>query len=413
MNKGGGSMKKFLNIYGSRLGRVVLFGLILLVPSQALAGKNAFKFFEDMEIHGFVSSSYSYNFNKPMSQTNCGNAALLSGCARIFDQDDNSFKLDNTELVFLKETPDVGDIGFRFDLTFGFSIPEGAQRARSSATAAVPANGNPIATPDDDFDLQQAYVSWKAPIGKGLQLDLGKFITHVGAEVFDGYDGWNMNFSRTFVFGWGIPFNHTGLRATYEFTDQLSVMGMIANNWEEAGVSDNNSDKTFGLQVGYSPTEKIGVLLNWAGGNQGTTGGTTPSINSNFRNIYDIVVDIALTGKLSLQLNADLGTEQNGTAVGGTAKWWGFASIVRYDFNKWFSMNVRGAHFNDDDGFRLGAVGNKLWEVTLTPEFRISENMVVRFEYRHDQSNLGVFENSRGVGTSHQDTVAMNALVHF
>ena len=76
-------------------------------------------------------------------------------------------------------------------------------------------------------------------------------------------------------------------------------------------------------------------------------------------------------------------------------------------------MNVRGAHFNDDDGFRLGAVGNKLWEVTLTPEFRISENMVVRFEYRHDQSNLGVFENSRGVGTSHQDTVAMNALVHF
>ena len=102
-------MKKFLNNYGLRLGRVVLFGLILLVPSQVLAGKNAFKFFEDMEIHGFVSSSYSYNFNKPLSQTNCG-IAPLAGCARIFDQDDNSFKLDNTELVFLKETPDVGDM---------------------------------------------------------------------------------------------------------------------------------------------------------------------------------------------------------------------------------------------------------------------------------------------------------------
>jgi opacity protein-like surface antigen len=129
------------------------------------------------------------------------------------------------------------------------------------------------------------------------------------------------------------------------------------------------------------------------------------------------VVDIALTGKLSLQLNADLGTEQNGGANGGTAKWWGLASIVRYDVNKWFSMNVRTAHFNDDDGFRLGtipgSVGNKYWEITLTPEFRINENMVVRFEYRHDQSNNGVFENSRGTGTSHQDTVAMNALIHF
>jgi len=395
-------MKKFSNIYGLRLGRVVLFGLVLLLPSQAWAGKNVFKFFEDMEIHGFVSSSYSYNFNKPQSQTNCG-VAPLTGCARIFDTDDNTFKLDNTELVFLKDTPDTGDIGFRFDLTFGFSLPEVAQRARSSAVAAG----------DDDFDLQQAYVSWKAPIGKGLQLDFGKFITHVGAEVFEGYDGWNMNFSRTYMFGWGIPFTHTGLRAAYEFTDQLSVMGMIANNWEEAGVSDNNSDKTFGLQVGYHPTETIGVLLNWAGGNQGTIGGAAPSVNSNFRNIYDVVVDIALTGQLSLQLNADLGTEQNAGATGNTAKWWGYAGIVRYDFNKWFSMNVRGAHFNDDDGFRLGAVGNKLWEITFTPEFRINQNMVVRFEYRHDQSNLGVFENSRGVGTSHQDTFAMNALIHF
>jgi Putative beta-barrel porin-2, OmpL-like. bbp2 len=412
MNRGGGSMKKFLNIYGSWLGRAGLFGLILLLPGQALAGKNVFKFFEDMEIHGFVSSSYSYNFNKPNSQTNCGNPALLSGCVRIFDQDDNSFKLDNTELVFLKETPDVGDIGFRFDLTFGFSLPEAAQRHHSSAVATP---SSALATPNDDFDLQQAYVSWRAPIGNGLQLDFGKFITHVGAEVFEGYDGFNMNFSRTFVFGWGIPFNHTGIRATYEFTDQLSLMLMIANNWEEDGTNDNNKDKTFGFQVGYTPVEKVGILLNWVGGNQGIkrVAGSAPSINSNFRNIFDVVVDIELTRKWFLQLNADLGTEENATALAGTAKWWGYAAIVRYDVNKWFSMNVRGAHFNDDDGFRLGAVGNKLWEFTLTPEFRIAENMVVRFEYRHDQSNLGVFENSLGTGKKSQNTVAMNALIFF
>ncbi len=401
-------MKKFFSLHVFRLGFFALAGLVLSLPTQALASKNVTKFFEDIEIHGFVSSSYSYNLNKPASQTNCGNAALLSGCARIFDQDDNSFKLDNTELVFLKDTPDVGNVGFRFDLTFGFSLPEGAQRARSSATSPV----GGIATPDDDFDLQQAYVSWKAPIGKGLQLDFGKFITHVGAEVFDGYDGYNMNFSRTYVFGWGIPFNHTGLRATYELSDQLSIMGMIANNWEEAGVSDNNSEKTYGLQVGYSPTEKIGILINWVGGNQGAAG--VAGGNDDFRNIYDIVADIALTSQLSLQLNADLGTEENAhPTTGGQAKWWGFAGIVRYDVNKWFSMNVRGAFFDDSDGFRLGAVDNKLSEITLTPEIRIDENMVVRFEYRHDESKVSAFEDENGNGTSHQDTLAMNALVHF
>ena len=410
-------MKKFLNIYRSRLGWIALTGLVLLLPNQALAGKNVFKFFEDMEIHGFVSSSYSFNFNKPLSQTNCG-IAPLAGCARIFDQDDNSFKLDNTELVFLKETPDVGDIGFRFDLTFGFSLPEGAQRARSSATGSGSEFPTSPTTPDDDFDLQQGYVSWKAPIGNGLQIDVGKFITHVGAEVFDGYDGWNMNFSRTYVFGWGIPFNHTGIRATYEFTDKLTAMIMLANNWEEAGVSDNNKDKMLGTQIAYSPTDQIGILFNWVGGNQGTdrgiAGNPVVSDNNDWRNIFDIVVDLALTNQLSLQLNADFGAEENGHPInGGTAKWGGFAGIVRYDFNKWFSLNFRGAHFIDIDGFRLGAVNNRLWEMTITPEFRIADNMVVRFEYRHDESNLGVFENSRGTGTGHQDTVAFNTLIYF
>ena len=60
-------MKKLLSLHVSRLGSVALFGLILLLPGQALAEKNVFKFFDDMEIHGFVSTSYSYNLNTPMS----------------------------------------------------------------------------------------------------------------------------------------------------------------------------------------------------------------------------------------------------------------------------------------------------------------------------------------------------------
>ncbi|MCH8932553.1 MAG: outer membrane beta-barrel protein, partial [Nitrospinae bacterium] len=132
-------MKKLFNLYDSRLGWVALLGWILLLPSQALAEKNVFKVLDDVEIHGFASSSYSYNFNNPQSRTNT---------LRIFDVDDNSFKFDVGELVFLKETPDTGDIGFRFDLTFGFSVPEVEQQGGSSAT-----------TPDgdDDFDVQQGY----------------------------------------------------------------------------------------------------------------------------------------------------------------------------------------------------------------------------------------------------------------
>ncbi|CAI2717972.1 porin [Nitrospina watsonii] len=388
---------------------LLMAALIFLwfTTGSAYAGTNAFKLLEDVEIHGFASASYSYNFNRPLSQTNCG-VAPLTGCVRIFDQDDNSFKMDNTELVFLKQADDIGDIGFRFDLTFGFSLPEGAQRARSSAVAG----GTPgLSVADDDFDLQQSYVTWKAPLGNGLTIDVGKFITHVGAEVFDGYDGWNANFSRTYAFGWGIPFNHTGIRASYELNDRWSFMLMIANNWEEAGVTDNNSEKSFGGQIAYSPYSNVGILLNWVGGNQGTLGSNAG--NDNWRNIFDTVIDIGLTDRMTLQLNADYGSEENAAAGNRTAKWWGTAAIVRYDFNKWFSLNVRGALFRDQDGFRLGVPNNSLREVTVTPEFRIMENMVVRLEYRHDESNLGVFENQTGGGSTHQDTLAFNTLIHF
>ncbi len=374
-------MKKFFGLFS-----LLLFFLAFVLSGPVQAGKNTFKLLDDVEIHGFASSSYTFNFNEPDTRKNQ---------FRIFDRDANSFQFDVGELVFLKETPDADDIGFRVDLTYGFSLPEVAQSSPASPGAA-----------EDDFDVQQGYVSWKAPVGNGLQLDFGKFITHIGAEVIEGYDGWNSNFSRSFLFGLAIPFTHTGLRASYDINDQLSVMGVIANGWDNT--TDNNDSKSIGFQVGYNPTDNLGILFNWMGGNE------QDDSDHEFRQIFDIVVDVGLTNQLSVQLNLDYGTEQDEGVGGGTAEWYGLAGIVRYDVNKWFSMNFRAEFFNDDDDVRTqtGTPGNDMWEITITPEFRISNNMVVRFEYRHDDSNQPVFVDGAGLSDS-QDTVALNALVYF
>ena len=57
--------------------------------------------------------------------------------------------------------------------------------------------------------MQQAYVSLLT--GK-LQLDAGKFVTPLGAEVIESQDDWN--YSRSILFGYAIPFYHAGMRAT-------------------------------------------------------------------------------------------------------------------------------------------------------------------------------------------------------
>ena len=71
--------------------------------------------------------------------------------------------------------------------------------------------------------------------------------------------------------------------------------------------------------------------------------------------------------------------------------------------------NVEGC---DQDGARSGS-RQKLWAMSLTPEVRINNNMVVRAEYRHDESSSSVFTDRHGNGQHTQDTLAFNALFYF
>jgi hypothetical protein len=53
-------------------------------------------------------------------------------------------------------------------------------------------------------------------------------------------------------------------------------------------------------------------------------------------------------------------------------------------------------------------------EFTLTPEFVISENLITRFEYRHDWSNEPTFTVSDPSGDpTKQDTVAAGLILKF
>ena len=78
----------------------------------------------------------------------------------------------------------------------------------------------------NDFSLKQAYVALRAPIGNGLDLKMGVFDTVIGYEVANSPA--NPNFSRSYGFALE-PFQHTGLLASYQLTDELSVSAGVAN----------------------------------------------------------------------------------------------------------------------------------------------------------------------------------------
>src|SRR5436190_13886085 len=136
----------------------------------------------------------------------------------------DGFNLHAVKLV-LEKPLDEGQwsAGYKADLVFG---PD----ANYYNTLA---NGG-IGDGSSDFNVKQAYVALRAPIGNGLDIKLGVFDTLIGYEVFESVN--NPNFSRSY--GYFIePTHHTGVLLSYHINDMISVSGGVANGWT-GGIND-------------------------------------------------------------------------------------------------------------------------------------------------------------------------------
>lgn len=299
---------------------------------------------------------------------------------RVFDHKANSFGLDLAQIVFTKDAP-MGGVGYKLKLSAG----ETAKWIHSRGLGKA----------DDEFDLTEAYISYMAPVGKGLKLQFGKFVTMHGAEVIEAKD--NFNYSRSLLFNYAIPFTHTGLLAGYAFSDQVSANLYLVNGWDNT--DDNNKGKTVGLTVGYTPIEQIGLTFN-------VMYGPEKDNNSDNRFLFDWVGTFKPMKNTTVVLNTDYATEDHSAAGGGTAKWYGIAGYVKYDFSDLVSGTVRAEYFNDKDGLRTGTA-QRLKEITLTPEFKVAKSIIVRPEYRHDWSDEMSF---KGGSRKSQDTIALGVM---
>jgi hypothetical protein len=346
--------------------------------------------FEEVAIDGFLSTSYAYNFGRPDTR--------LNGY-RVFDFDDNTFKVDVGEIVAQHPAAKPSEGGFRVDLALGGSIPRVSAAAglfRDAATGEA-----------EDIDLQQAFASYVVPLGSGLRLDAGKFVTPHGAEVIEGYDGWNDNATRSFLFGYAIPFTHTGLRGSYTFNPKLAATGMVVNGWDDA--TDNNRSKSVGAQLALTPNARATIYLN------GMLGAERADSESDLRRLLDLVASFK-AGRLTATVNLDEGSEEGAVPAVGprparTAEWSGEAGYLRFAASDRWALILRGERFRDFDGARTG-VPQTLSEVTLTPELRVSPRFILRGDLRVDRSSERVFLH-QDRPADHQATFLLNAIASF
>lgn len=378
----------------------VVLGLPLASYSQDAAAPEK-RWWQQITTDGYASLSYSYNQNNPIPRINQ---------FRVFDFNDQEPQLDVAELAIQRATVTPKEFGFRFDLMAGSGVPEitaasGLFRDRKTGVA-------------HHVDIPQMYVRYVAPVGKGLTLDAGKFVTHMGYEVIGSYDGYNDNFSRGFIFGYGIPFTQTGLRANYTFTNRVSGLVSLTNGWDD--FQRLNHGYTWGTQLNLSPSKSTSVSFNFLHGPERWHD------DHNQRSVGEIVATWKAAGKLSFALDALYGHEESGVAPGVDAIWKGIAAYGKYSVSKRFSMAIRAERFRDGGGTRTG-FDQALNGFTLTPEYDLDAKLskvsshfhpadgkiAVRGELRKDFSDRKVFRKDLNVLSDRQFTTAMNLVYLF
>jgi hypothetical protein len=247
----------------------------------------------------------------------------------------------------------------------------------------------------DYFDVTQAFLQYAT--GSWTIIG-GKFVTSAGAEVIASPA--NPNFSRSILFGYAIPFSHTGLRVTYAFSDALSVIGGVNQGWDD--IKDTNSSKTGELGATFTPHKMVSLAAMAHFGKERVAGLTKDELSPAFqpegqRELLDVVLTINATDKLTFILNYDTGSQKNTSTFTGVdrSRWDGLAVYANYTFNDNWKLSFRTEYFNDKNGFRTGIV-QKWKENTLTVAWLPIKPVEVRAEYRRDRSNANAFLDDDG-----------------
>jgi hypothetical protein len=348
-----------------------------------------------LTIGGYIEGGVTYNFR---------NTHINQG--RVFDFEAQDPTL-NQAVIYIDKTIDFKkkefQVGGHIEMMYGAD----ARLIHANGVMDSPSLGS---GPENQFDPTQFYLDVFLPVGNGLNIRAGKFVTLLGQEVINPTG--NALYSHSYLFGFAIPFTHMGAYGTYAINDSLTVDFGGSRGWEQ-GFKDNNGDSIdiFG-RVTWMINEKSGTKLLVTG-----IGGPERANNSDdYRYVLDVIFTTKLSDQLVMTVNGDWGYEDGAAIDGSSAQWYGVASYLTYNVNDMFAINARGEWFEDPDGARgLGTLGS-VWEVTVGLDIKpLASNknfasLHIRPEIRWDYSNDPFFAG----GTKHdQWTAAVDAVFGF
>lgn len=329
-----------------------------------------------VDVHALASVSYQYSFNKPRPRDAVG--------LRSFMNDHDEINLQEASLFISRNVEDSA-WGFNLVTDFG-DLAEDLGAATLWGSSSESSNA---------FELREAYLTYTLPIADGITVKAGKFVTLLGYEIIPTWDNINENITRSILFGFAIPFTHTGITASVPLGDLFTVELGVVNGWDN--VDDNNRSKTLLGGIGISPMENLSMYFAGTFGSEQANNQQRGVVTANL--VYDVTDDVQIV------LDAVYGNEDNllprrdhkAPLRVRHADWFGTAAYLNVDVTEDLFVSLRGEWFEDPDGVRTGAVsrfgngGSTFWEGTVTAAYKLADAVTLRAEYRHDESSSPFF----------------------
>jgi len=339
-----------------------------------------------IQFSGFADAGYTHSSNSSLQFSNGVNS-------RVFDFIDRQPVLQNLNI---QAALYAGALGGKVEISMG---------SDADVIAAYPAAFNA-------FDLTQAYASYTSG---PFTLIGGKFETLAGAEVIESPS--NTNFSRSILFGFAVPFTHTGARLTYALNSKISAIAGVNAGWDD--IHDTNGQRTVEYGLALNPSAMFSLTAQGYTGFEQITNVPLSTVQGQ-RKLIDLVGTYHASPSLTFVANYDHGFQQNAPIVNGTgaliapfgtASWSGLAGYGTYQLNPRVAVTGRYEGFRDAAGYRTGFA--QLWrEGTVTLGYSPSSSITFRGEFRHDVSDRPVF-NTLTTPSTTNSTFGLEALVKF
>lgn len=377
-------------------GVLSLDGSVGQLDSGIAEGKSSLEKALGISISGFLDTSYTYSSNRP------GGTFDRDTSGRYFDQDHNEMVFNDFNLTLEKPEKDLG-VGLKLVADFGRTGELLREATFWGGGKAFPAE----LRDEPSVELREAFLTYTIPLGAGLQVKGGKFVTLLGTEILSNPGAYNDNISRSFLFNFGVPLTHTGVLLSYPVHKILTVAAGPVKGWDN--FIDNNGELSFLGGITLTPTDNFSLVSSLISGPEQHRNG------HDSRLVWSNVATIKPGGPLTLFVEYTYGHEENVTASRRDGTWQGWASIASYNWTDRFNTALRGEVFKDSDGARNGVLARdtSLSEFTLTGAYKFTAKLLGRAELRQDWSNRSYFAERNSGRDKNQTTFAFQGIYTF